>query len=101
LAHWGISTADSVAEAIALKTDYEIWASGGVRSGLDAAKLLAMGAQTVGFAKPILEAALKGEAELQRQMSVFEFELKTVLFCTGAGSISDLQKKKVWSWRAK
>ncbi len=100
LSDWGISTVDSVLNAINVKPDYEIWASGGVRSGQDAAKLLALGANTVGFAKPILEAALQGEEVLMRRMSALEFELKTVLFCTGVRNISELQKKKVWAWRA-
>ena len=100
LASWGISTVDSVLEAVDVKAKYEVWASGGVRSGLDAAKLLAMGANTVGFAMPVLEAALNGEAALLHRMSVFEYELQTVLFCTGSKSIAELQSKKVWKWRA-
>ena len=75
--------------------------SSGVRSGLDAAKLLAMGANTVGLAKPILEAAMDGEETLLHRMSVIEYELKTVLFCTGSKSVADLGLKKVWKWRAK
>ena len=98
-ANWGISTVESLKEAASLKKDYEVWASGGVRTGLDAAKLLAMGASTVGFAMPILEAALQGEKQLHRKMAVVEFELKTAMFCTGCASMEALQSKKVWKWR--
>lgn len=101
LANWGISTVDSVLDAVDIRAKFEIWASGGVRSGLDAAKLLAMGANTVGFAKPVLEAAMDGEGALLHRMSVFEYELKTVLFCTGSKNIADLGLKKVWKWRSK
>lgn len=101
LKDWGISTVAAVNDAISLKTDYEVWASGGVRSGLDAAKLLAMGSTTVGFAMPILEAALKGQEALLHKMALTEYELKTVLFCTGAKTVSEMQKKKVWQWRTK
>lgn len=100
-ANWGIPTVDSVADAVSIKPKYEVWASGGVRSGLDAAKLLAMGASIVGFAKPILEGALAGEEVLIQRMATFEFELKTALFCTGSEDIQELQRKKVWKWRVR
>lgn len=99
LGNWGISTLESLLSAVSVRPDYDVWASGGVRSGLDAGKLLAIGANTVGFAMPILDAALKGEAELAKKMALFEYELKTVLFCTGHKTIRQLQKKK--AWRAK
>lgn len=100
-ANWGISTVDSLLEATKLKPDYEVWASGGVRSGLDAAKLLSLGAACVGFAMPVLEAALNGEEALLSKMGVFEYELKTALFCTGSKTITSMQRGKVWRWRAK
>lgn len=96
---WGISTVDSLEMAIQAKPEYEIWASGGVRTGLDAAKLLAMGADAVGIAMPILQEALKGEEALRRKMKTFEFELKTAMFCTGVQNLKELRRKKVWQWR--
>ena len=96
---WGISTAAALVGAAEIKLDAEIWASGGIRSGLDAAKCLAMGATMVGLAKPILESALEGERALDECMSRLEFELKTALFCTGFGTIGDLRTGRVWQWR--
>lgn len=81
--NWGISTVQSILNAIELKPPYKIWASGGVRTGLDAAKLMAMGAEAVGFAKPALEETLKGSEQLWNWMETKEFELKTAMFCTG------------------
>lgn len=95
-ADWGESTVDSLVAAVELKADYSVWASGGVRTGLDAAKLIAMGAEMVGFAKPIIEAALKGEEFLDKQMATFEYELKVAMFCTGSSTVAQLRNKNVW-----
>jgi isopentenyl-diphosphate Delta-isomerase len=97
-ANWGISTADAVLNAKAVNTSYEVWGSGGVRTGLDAAKLLALGTKRVAFAKPILQAALDGDESLNLCMQTIEFELQTALFCTGCKSIEELSTRKVWQW---
>lgn len=96
---WGESTVGSLENALGLGKRLgkkEIWASGGLRSGLDAAKALAMGARKAGFAKPALEAALAGEATLDAWMSRIELELKIALFCSGAESPGKLRKGKRW-----
>jgi isopentenyl-diphosphate Delta-isomerase len=98
-ANWGIPTVDAVLNATeALRgKKTEIWASGGVRTGLDAAKLIALGAHRVGFAQPVLEHALKGEDALNAWMEVREYELRVALFCTGSSSVSKLRlKEDVW-----
>ena len=69
-----------------------------MRSGLDAAKALAIGANVVGFAQPALKAAVLGEAELNQWMRQIEFELKTAMFCTGVSSLLELKSQKVWQW---
>lgn len=97
---WGISTAESLLAAVELKPDYMIWASGGLRSGLDAAKTLAMGADMAGFAKPLIEAALHGEDRLALEMQTLEYELKTAMFCMGIKDIAQLRdqlrEKRLW-----
>jgi isopentenyl-diphosphate delta-isomerase len=97
-AGWGESTAQSLLNAAQHKfpAKLEIWASGGIRSGLEAAKAIALGALKVGFAKPALEKALLGEAELDAWMQAMEFELKVALFCTGSRSPLELRKAKKW-----
>lgn len=51
--------------------------SGGVYNGLNAAKLFALGATTVGYAKPMLEAALKSSEKVSLCMQTIEYELKS------------------------
>lgn len=98
-ADWGISTLESLKNARRVQLPFEVWASGGVRTGVQAAIVMALGARCVGFATPILRAALEGEAELRRQMQTIEYELKTALFCTGSRNPEDLQKKDVLRWK--
>jgi isopentenyl-diphosphate delta-isomerase len=94
-ANWGVSTVESLLAARQMRTKFEVWASGGVRNGLDAAKALALGAQAVGFAKPILKAALQGEPALRAEMERLEYELKMAIFCSGGVEIEHLQKPGV------
>ncbi|KTD66392.1 isopentenyl pyrophosphate isomerase [Legionella santicrucis] len=91
--NWGIDTATSVKLAMELNPSYEIWGSGGVNNGLNAAKLFALGATTVGYAKPMLEAALKSSEQVSLCMQTIEYELKVAMFCTGSRTLSDLKKK--------
>lgn len=95
-ANWGESTVQSLSSAVALNPDYAVWASGGVRTGLDAAKLVAMGAEMVGLAMPIIEAALQGEDALDKRMATIEYELKVAMFCTGSSKVAQLRDKHIW-----
>ena len=102
-AKWGESTVSSVLAARKTAPALEVWGSGGVRSGLDAAKLIALGASQVGFAQPVLKAVLgveKSQAEqsLNQWMEKTEFEFKVALLCTGSKSPLDLRAKE-GSWR--
>ena len=115
---WGLGTLDSLISAVEGKPDYQIWASGGVRDGLDIAKLLAVGAQLVGLAQPWLKALLQtsgnnrislgqtdlahdsADLRLDQYYGRLQQELKIAMFCTGCQSVSDFSRsQKVWKWR--
>jgi isopentenyl-diphosphate delta-isomerase len=91
--NWGINTVTAVKLAESIKPHFEIWGSGGVRNGLDAAKLFALGATTAGLAKLLLEAALDSAEAVFQLMTMIEYELKVAMFCTGSRTISDLKGK--------
>jgi isopentenyl-diphosphate delta-isomerase len=97
-ANWGISTVHSVLSAKETGAKYQVWASGGVRSGLDAAKLLALGADKVGLAQPLLQSAVQGLESLEACMEQLEYELKVALFCTGQKSVGDRPSQQIWAW---
>jgi len=59
-----------------------------------------MGAKKVGLAKPLLQAALVSENELDHLMSKYEFELKVAMFCTGCSTMSEFQDSEVWRWKS-
>ncbi|MBD2870501.1 type 2 isopentenyl-diphosphate Delta-isomerase [Paenibacillus arenilitoris] len=96
-ADWGIPTADSVAEIRARLPRTTIIASGGLRTGVDAAKAIALGADLAGFGRVLLPQAAGGAAAasqeaLLRQFERIEFELRAAMFGIGAGSIAELKR---------
>ncbi|ELY59108.1 isopentenyl pyrophosphate isomerase [Natronococcus amylolyticus DSM 10524] len=89
---WGVPTAVSTLEA-ADEHDTVV-ASGGVRSGLDIAKAIAMGASAGGLAKPFLGPAGQGADAVVDLLETLELELRTAMFVTGAASIEALGERE-------
>jgi len=88
---WGIPTAASVVYCAAQGFG-SVVASGGLATGLDAAKALALGADIVGAARGVLQALeLRGVAGVDRHFDQFEAELRAAMLLTGCRQVSDLR----------
>jgi isopentenyl-diphosphate delta-isomerase len=87
---WGIPTVVSLIE-VTQSVNLPVIASGGIRSGLDIAKSIALGASLAGIARPILLSAFKGCEETKRTLSTLINQLRNVMFLVGADSIEKLK----------
>ncbi|MGH2365714.1 MAG: type 2 isopentenyl-diphosphate Delta-isomerase [Chloroflexota bacterium] len=90
---WGIPTAVSV--VLSAAAGLPIIGSGGIRSGLDAARALALGADLVGVARPLLLTAQQGAGATVEWLERFLDELRTAMFLTGSATVAALRGKAV------
>lgn len=89
---WGIPTADAVIYAAAGAPNLPILASGGLRTGLDVAKCIALGASLGGFAGPFLKAADQSRETVDHLVTVLNAQLRIAMQCTGARTLVDLRR---------
>ncbi len=95
LGDWGVPTSESLQAAVDIVGhDKTVICSGGIRTGLQMAKALAMGADLVASALPFLKAAHEGGYDAV-VMTIEQFidELRTICFITGSKDVSDLRKQ--------
>jgi isopentenyl-diphosphate delta-isomerase len=90
-AAWGIPTAESIQIVRLAAPEITLIASGGLRTGIDMAKAIALGADAAGVAAPLLKAAdVSTEAVIEYVNETIEV-LRITMFCIGASSISELK----------
>ena len=89
---WGIKTPVSILES---KVGLPIIATGGVRSGLDIAKSLSLGADVAGMASPFLKVfSSERKSGVEKMINKISHELKVAMFLSGAKNIEQLKKVK-------
>ena len=91
IAEWGIPTAQALQEVRATLPGMPLVASGGIRSGVDAAKALAMGADVVALARPLLAPAMESTDAVVDALGGFIEELRVCLHGCGAADLEKLR----------
>jgi len=89
---WGNPTVESI---IQCRGVLPMIASGGIRSGIDGAKAIALGADMCGAAYPFLKALEGGDASLDRFIETFKKQMRVCAYLTGSRTLADLKKAKL------
>lgn len=92
VADWGVPTARALREVRAELPWLPLMASGGIRSGMDMAKALALGADVVAMAKPLLAPAVASAAAVEDTLAGLVEELRVCLHCCGASDLDALRR---------
>jgi isopentenyl-diphosphate delta-isomerase len=88
---WGQATARATAEIRRALPDVPLIASGGIRTGVDIAKALALGADLCGVALPFLEAAHDSEQAVHELVAELVTTLRIAQFASGSRRLADLR----------
>ena len=87
---WGIPTAEAILNVRQAAPDLKVFASGGIRSGVDIAKCIALGASLGGMASPFLKAAVRSLEETVDTIEEIRREIQVCTFACGAGNLEEL-----------
>ncbi|HMZ07219.1 MAG TPA: type 2 isopentenyl-diphosphate Delta-isomerase [Anaerolineales bacterium] len=90
---WGIPTSDSILNVKKAVPDMTIFASGGLKDGLDIAKCIALGATLGGMAGQFLKAAAISTDQAVEMMKLTKRQIEVTMFATGAASLEELVER--------
>ncbi|HLS36481.1 MAG TPA: type 2 isopentenyl-diphosphate Delta-isomerase [Bacillota bacterium] len=88
---WGLPTKDCLVSVRSRLPNVPLVASGGMKTGLDAAKAITIGADLIGFARQLLQAATESVDSVLFEMEQIEFELKMAMFGIGVKDLTELK----------
>ena len=92
---WGLPTTLSTILAVN-NFNGSVIGSGGVRTGLDIAKLISLGANAAGMAIPFLFSVQKHSTiEVIERIQEIEYQLRLACFLTGSENISELKRAPI------
>jgi isopentenyl-diphosphate delta-isomerase len=94
-ADWGIPTADSILNVRRAAPGLAIFASGGLRDGLDIAKCLTLGASLGGLAGPFLKAAAESTDRAIAAIRLISRQIQVCMFASGARDVHRLDSSCV------
>ncbi len=92
---WGIPTAESIVGVKRAVPDMIVFASGGIKDGLDIAKCVALGASLGGMAGHFLKAAAISTENVIETMELVKTQIEVTMFATGAGTLTSLRNGKL------
>ncbi|MEZ0395166.1 MAG: type 2 isopentenyl-diphosphate Delta-isomerase [Anaerolineales bacterium] len=92
---WGIPTAESILNVKKAAPEMPIFASGGLKDGLDIAKCIALGATLGGMAAPFLKAAAISPEKALETLALTRQQIRVAMFAAGAGRLAELPGKLV------
>ncbi|GAB4538084.1 MAG: type 2 isopentenyl-diphosphate Delta-isomerase [Anaerolineales bacterium] len=88
---WGIPTVESVLNAQRGAPQAKVFASGGLRDGIDIAKCVALGATLGGMAGEFLKAAAVSAENAAEQMRLIKRQIEVTMFACGARNLEELR----------
>lgn len=94
-ADWGIPTSDAIQYARSAAPDLPVFASGGLRDGIDIAKCVALGADLAGLASPFLRAASESSEAVEELIQELNAQLRIAMLCTASRDLDALRQAEL------
>jgi isopentenyl-diphosphate delta-isomerase len=92
---WGIPTVEVIQNVTQQAPGLKIIASGGLRTGVDIAKCVALGASLGGMAGPFLKTATQSVDETIKMIKLIKEEICICMFATGSKTVEQLRQDKL------